>query len=1323
MLLSKDLLKQLDLERNKIIYARITALNLQEHPIEQIEGRITQGSINVDGASAMRRSCSLTMITDQINVADYIWTFNTKFKLEIGVENNIDKNYPDIIWFKQGTYLITSFSSSLSANNFTINLQGKDKMCQLNGENGGTFLASVDFGKREEVDANGKIVSIKMLLQDIIREMIHTYGKEPFHNIIIEDIDEKALHLQEYTGTEPVYLVRPANGTNPRGEYTMIYYGDTTCYVNGFPTTLAQLDRYDNLLDYGHISTVFTFDLEEQIPYCAAKFEHGSVIGHIEIPFVYPTDLIANVGETVVSVLDKIKNVLGDFEYFYNLEGQFIFRKKPASINTAWSPEIKLGGDQAIVEGLAVASDIAYSFTGGELLTAFNNSPTMNNTKNDFSVWGQRNGNIPIHMRYAIDQKPLVYTTISVDDEELVVYNQKYGLNVLGQESKTYIATNVDYQQYLVEEKTQTIQFLFDCNSSEAIPYINAGGIYEPEINRLTITVSYPSGPKPILCDWREIIYMMAADFYKYNHLDSFALKIGQANQDLYPSGITGYEQYYEDIFSYWRDIYNMEQQYTKAFLWRPLEGDNTLDTLYQKQTVYTPVGDNNIPAGSNIYYKIESQTRAFKPYYKKARLRFPGIYIEPDTEKSIDHDNLYFESIIYKPIEESFRRSLCTLESVNPKNMHILKAIGYKKDLHELTDEMYVIKLIMNPEDTTQAMYILDVEPPAFPGAEPVQSSIKQVQEWQPYQKHYTIELASTVADISDNEIIYTKAPFQYYKPYSFEQGNNIKDTTMHAFVPVQDIYLNETYYELLDQSLIEVLPCENNETPIVSSILQPELNHLNTILTQANSLFTKDDNLGYFTLNTTHLTELMMIIKRLTYIKALCSTFVNQLNEEWTTTEEVSDSVAEYSNILSILTQELSTFYNTSMEIIDLLNSFNNETYDFVTGYDFGSFTKLLNERTQKINNLISHLTKRLLPQTAILNNYLFTPIIHETILPLLCNTKSNKIEELLAIVNAEDADINSLLASLGELASSEIIACSDLITVCARTRSILTQIKSQINKSSFKLTPFYTEVQNIKFNGKYYALEECTGYIRSKDFYQVGELHQYWHKNVYEAPWLLNFWFDFLTPSGELSQFSIPAIGARQQASNDNQVTAINYPNAPLVIFHRSEEPGHFTGYNYIDASTLIPHYEEIVLNAGVIMTSRGEPVEGAIGRSAMPLIDPRDNQQYTYWKCVLDNNKNLIWQGYDYDPLTNFLSNRAQGKTAKEAIDSLLYTHGCCAESVTITTIPVYYLEPNNKIYVYDAETGIEGKYLISKITVPLAYNGTMQITATRLIERI
>jgi hypothetical protein len=34
---------------------------------------------------------------------------------------------------------------------------------------------------------------------------------------------------------------------------------------------------------------------------------------------------VANVGETIISILDKIKNMFSGFEYFYDIDGNFIF--------------------------------------------------------------------------------------------------------------------------------------------------------------------------------------------------------------------------------------------------------------------------------------------------------------------------------------------------------------------------------------------------------------------------------------------------------------------------------------------------------------------------------------------------------------------------------------------------------------------------------------------------------------------------------------------------------------------------------------------------------------------------------------------------------------------------------------------------------------------------------------------------------------------------------------------------------------------------------------------------------------------------------------
>jgi hypothetical protein len=147
-------------------------------------------------------------------------------------------------------------------------------------------------------------------------------------------------------------------------------------------------------------------------------------------------------------------------------------------------------------------------------VSSFNNNPNLSNLKNDFSIWGERKSEsdvaIPIHLRYAIDEKPTEYTSITVEDSEVEAYNRKYKANLTGQTGKKYIAGNI-YNE-------------------------------EDENN--------------IVCDWREIIYQMALDHFKYSFLDDFELKIISANGSLYPTGMTGYEQYYIDILRFWRDLY-----------------------------------------------------------------------------------------------------------------------------------------------------------------------------------------------------------------------------------------------------------------------------------------------------------------------------------------------------------------------------------------------------------------------------------------------------------------------------------------------------------------------------------------------------------------------------------------------------------------------------------------------------------------------------------------------------------------------------------------------------------------------------------------------
>ena len=196
-LLDNDFLNQLNEYSEREIYVKIIALDMDENPMDEISGHVTQGSISLDGSSAVRRTCSLPMVAEDININEYYWGLHTKVKISLGMKNFVNDEYSDIIWFPQGVFVLTTFTTSQNVQGYTINVQGKDKMCLLNGDIGGNITAlSVDFGKIDEevTDENGmgtgEYVTKKVLMKDIIREAVHTYAGEPYHNIIINDVEE-----------------------------------------------------------------------------------------------------------------------------------------------------------------------------------------------------------------------------------------------------------------------------------------------------------------------------------------------------------------------------------------------------------------------------------------------------------------------------------------------------------------------------------------------------------------------------------------------------------------------------------------------------------------------------------------------------------------------------------------------------------------------------------------------------------------------------------------------------------------------------------------------------------------------------------------------------------------------------------------------------------------------------------------------------------------------------------------------------------------------------------------------------------------------------
>lgn len=761
-----EFLKELHSQKNRTVYARIISLTFDERPVEEIQGKITTGSINIDGASAVRRTCSLTLsAAADITITDFYWTLATKFKLEIGLENYIDSRYPSIIWFPQGIYLISTFSVSCSTNSRMVTIQGKDKMSLLNGELGGTLNSSIDFGKIDEIEYEYNSISVSvdefknqclevivqntsdlnpafpafeykedyrpidssliskkrvenevvyelkpnsseysiaktykegnsyyekivemeyiteidkpkpiyynnkfyikrpseiedqenyllsnyvsdysyekvafssdstwssgqyylfnvelnkyyidygdkiqedqdyfqkitpsyytkdsvittkdLPIKDIITEMLHEYGNEPYYNILINNLPEEGQELLEYRGETPMYLIHnlsddtynmTLDGSMEVGvllndnEYYYLAVSDFSFdeleagkyYIQFDEDVYIHTTEYNSYAQYYYrVSKTEKVKLHDftdnelaffkkgiiendnawkivikegsedtRILGEVIKIEYGMSVGYRPTELTYAGELVAKAGETIASVLDKIKNMLGSYEYFYNLEGQFVFQEKKTFLNNSFSKLFK-NDDTEFYD--VKQQKYSFIFNDSKFFTNISNTPNIAAIKNNYTVWGEREsvtGNkLPMHMVMAIMDKPLIYTAFPA-----MRIAKKHQWPVYNENGKQYQFTFVSK----------------DAPADMVLSYINSN----PEIEQKILRV-----------DWRELIYQMSRDFKRYGNLGSeyfspnYFIDLQKYNPGLCDGkNKTGYEPFYTDMSGFWRDLYN----------------------------------------------------------------------------------------------------------------------------------------------------------------------------------------------------------------------------------------------------------------------------------------------------------------------------------------------------------------------------------------------------------------------------------------------------------------------------------------------------------------------------------------------------------------------------------------------------------------------------------------------------------------------------------------------------------------------------------------------------------------------------------------------
>ena len=414
-----DFLKELTKEHVKTYYVRITVLSWDEEPISSIEGQVISANLNIDGQSSLRRTGNLSIAIDdtmnEITNTENVLSINKKMALEIGYVNTTNKykDYP-ILWFPLGIYIIVSCSISESSSGLVASLQLQDKMCLLNGTAGGTIPAAADLHLIDTIDEDGNEITTNPTIYQIIQQLVHHWGGEQLGKIIISDLDNKVKQAMRWNADYPLYYSKEDSGS------FFVLDWDKYKEVNQKPT------------DFEPTKT----------------FTKGQDVGYIYTDFIYPGELIADAGSSVTDMLDQIIQVLGNYEYFYDLDGNFIFQEKKNFLNNAQSKYIldnlnnkdntTLVPDyiSSVVNPLsaylidATGGTSIFQFEDADLITSYSNTPQYGAIKNDFVIWGIRTGTddveIPLRYHLAIDNPPVVrgiiYLMFNLKENELDEY-------------------------------------------------------------------------------------------------------------------------------------------------------------------------------------------------------------------------------------------------------------------------------------------------------------------------------------------------------------------------------------------------------------------------------------------------------------------------------------------------------------------------------------------------------------------------------------------------------------------------------------------------------------------------------------------------------------------------------------------------------------------------------------------------------------------------------------------------------------------------------------------------------------------------------------
>ncbi len=185
-------------------YIRMFIYDKSDNIINELSGKIIEGTIDMDGTANIQRQVSgLKILLDNDSISyllpnksdSLIWT-NKYFKIEIGIRDLLkSSNDSDYIhWYNQGVFLYKSPEIYYSSTESYLTTDAIDKMCRFTGDLGGSFETDI------------KIENSGVPITEAVKHIIVDLGGENSNKLLLSNVvdDNNNILSLPYTLTKSV---------------------------------------------------------------------------------------------------------------------------------------------------------------------------------------------------------------------------------------------------------------------------------------------------------------------------------------------------------------------------------------------------------------------------------------------------------------------------------------------------------------------------------------------------------------------------------------------------------------------------------------------------------------------------------------------------------------------------------------------------------------------------------------------------------------------------------------------------------------------------------------------------------------------------------------------------------------------------------------------------------------------------------------------------------------------------------------------------------------------------------------------------------------